>query len=115
MYIKRNKQGDIIGISEIQDKEHDEAANDSDPEFIRFLKGEALKNANMQRDLEQTDKEFVRVLEDVIQILMDRNIIQFTDLPKAARDKFAKRHHLRSKRPGLDLLDETDDDDLKFL
>lgn len=116
MYLKRNTSGQIIGVREEQDEEYFELAQESDPEFIRYLKDQVLSKKTHQDSLEETDTELVRVLEDVIEILMDKNIIQFTDLPKAARDKLSKRHHLRRNRKGLDLLDDSEDDDsLRFL
>ena len=40
--------------------------------------------------------DFVRVLEDVVQLLVDKGIILFTDLPESAQDKMLYRQKLRS-------------------
>jgi hypothetical protein len=52
-----------------------------------------------------TDLEFVRVLEDVVQLLIDKGVILFTDLPDSAQQKIMLRQQLRSKFSGkLDLI-----------
>ena len=48
--------------------------------------------------MEQADREFVRVLEDLIEILASRGVVYIEDLPPAARDKILQRRMLRSKR-----------------
>ena len=116
MYIKRNDQGQIIGIREIQSEEFNELASDDDPEYLKFLKCEACKSSIAKSTLEKSDTELVRVLEDVIELLISKNIIQFTDLPPAAREKLSRRQNLRESHRSLKLFSEHDDDDsFKFL
>ena len=43
----------------------------------------------------------VRVLEDLISTLVDKGVINLTDLPKAAQDKIATRGTMRSKLSDL--------------
>ena len=50
-----------------------------------------------------------RVLEDVINLLVDQGTIRFTDLPEAAQHKLLSRRELRGHRNGMNLLDEGDD------
>jgi hypothetical protein len=47
---------------------------------------------------------FVRVLEDVIDLLVERGVIRFTDLPLAAQTKLLQRRDSRMQRQGLQLL-----------
>jgi hypothetical protein len=45
------------------------------------------------------------VLEDVVELLVSRGVILFTDLPDSAQQKMIYRQRLRSALPGsLDLL-----------
>jgi len=46
--------------------------------------------------LNQTDMGLVRVLEDLIDVLITRGLIQFTDLPQAAQDKLLERRETRA-------------------
>ena len=57
-----------------------------------------------QRTLSDSDHAFIRVLDDLIAALIDKNIIALEDLPKPARDKYQARHKLRFKLQGLDEL-----------
>lgn len=46
--------------------------------------------------LSQSDLALVRVLEDLIDILIPRGLIQFTDLPLAAQAKLLSRRETRA-------------------
>jgi len=63
-----------------------------------------------QRDLALSDSGLARVTEDLIDILILRGVIQFTDFPPAAQAKLLSRRQTRatlSRR--LRLLDEQED------
>jgi hypothetical protein len=47
--------------------------------------------------LSQTDTDLARVLEDLIDVLINRGLIQFTDLPKAAQAKLLERRQTRAQ------------------
>lgn len=64
--------------------------------------------------LSQTDASLARVLEDLIDVLINRGVIQFTDLPDAAQIKLLDRRQTRAELANrLDLL--PDDNDTGFL
>lgn len=46
--------------------------------------------------LSQTDIGLARVLEDLIDVLITRGLIQFTDLPDAAQAKLLERRQTRA-------------------
>lgn len=52
-------------------------------------------------DLKNTDHEMIRVLEDVISLLVERDIIRFTDLPEIARIKLDERALARAEIEAL--------------
>jgi hypothetical protein len=61
--------------------------------------------------LTESDLAFIRVLEDMIALLAEKNVIKIAELPKAAQDKLASRHKLRFQLRGIeDLIAEVDDD-----
>ena len=63
-----------------------------------------------QRELADSDSGLARVTEDLIDILILRGLIQFTDFPPAAQAKLLSRRQTRatlSRR--LRLLDDQDD------
>jgi len=55
------------------------------------------------------DSAFVRVLEDLIDTLIEKGVIRLTDLPLAAQQKLGERKHLRQRlNDDLNLLDDDD-------
>jgi hypothetical protein len=63
------------------------------------------------KSLTESDLAFIRVLEDVIALLAEKNVIDIADLPRAARDKLASRHTLRFELRGPLALNLDDDQD----
>ncbi|MDO8344439.1 MAG: hypothetical protein Q7T48_14660 [Cellvibrio sp.] len=105
MYVKRDPAGEIIAISKLADTSFSELVADDDVELLAFI-----QNAKSigQRALEQTDQTMARVMEDVVNLLVEQGVIRFTDLPDAAQHKLLNRRELRGKRQGIDLLDDGD-------
>lgn len=62
--------------------------------------------------LAESDQALVRVLEDLIETLIGKNLIQFTDLPDAAQAKLLQRRTLRRSVNALNLIE---DDDQKLI
>ena len=62
-----------------------------------------------QGSLQESDMWLVRVLEDLIDLLIDRDVIRFTDLPLPAQEKLMERRSLRQTLGALNLLGETDE------
>ena len=55
------------------------------------------------------DAELIRVIEDVVDVLIDRGLLRLTDLPAEAQRKLMTRKGARARlRHGLDLLGPDD-------
>ena len=66
--------------------------------------------ANSADALNQSDAALARVLEDLIDVLINRGVVQFTDLPDAAQAKLLERRQTRASMGNrLDLLPEDGD------
>jgi len=104
VYVRRDAQGELISVSLHPDEQHPEAADPSDPGVAAFAHGLLGDRALVDSDL-----RLVRVLEDVIDLLISRDVIRFTDLPAPAQSKLMERKSMRQSRGALDLLgdDET--------
>lgn len=101
VYIKRGGDGRVVAVSEEALPGFD-SVEETDAELRRFLAGMRTRDA-----LDQSDLEFIRVVEDVIELLIAKNIILFTELPNEAQEKMLKRQHLRrSVQSSLDLLSD---------
>ena len=100
-YVKKNQSGVIIAASleELPGYEEVDAENVEAQQFYAQLHAS-------QTQLQQSDFDVVRVLEDLIHLLTDSNVIRFTDLPDAAQRKLSKRRHLRESTQVLNVLDD---------
>lgn len=107
MYVSRDVEGDIVQVSRDPTTECQEWLASDSRELDAFLGHEARRGSISA--LQSSDLEFVRVLEDLIELLMDKGVISFTDLPDAARDKLMARQSLRQRVNSVDLMDESED------
>ena len=105
-FVKRCVDGNIVAVSHEKNRECVEELDSTDPLLKKFLLGISEEHAT----LTQTDLDFVRVVEDLVDVLVAKNYILFTDLPDKAQEKMRRRQALRGKMSThLDLLDDDDD------
>lgn len=98
-YVKRNEQGRIITIH-LEPGEGLAELPPTSPELLAFMHKMGLEQSTLQ----QSDMRLVRVLEDLIDLLIDRDVIRFTDLPLPAQEKLMERRSIRQSMGALDLL-----------
>lgn len=97
VYIKRNKDKTIIALyQEKADGVEEMLANDH-PEVVEFL---IKMDKEKQLQFLQSDLQFIRVLEDLIDILMVKNIINITDFPEPVVNKLLNRQTFRKRLTG---------------
>lgn len=94
-YIKRNESGDVIALSKGKCTGFNDFLEDDSPEVLGFLDNPVA--SDVQKALKQSDRELARVAEDLIQLLIQKNIIIFTELPDAVQQKILKREQLRNE------------------
>jgi hypothetical protein len=107
-YIQRDQAGRIVAVSWEQQPDGWESLPLDSPELVAFT---SILSGG-QKELITTDLKLVRVVEDLIDLLIDRDVIHFTDFPEAAQTKLLTRRSMRSSLNGLNLLAEEDDDKL---
>jgi hypothetical protein len=59
--------------------------------------------------LAESDQALIRVVEDLIDTLIRKDLLHFTDLPEAAQAKLLERRTLRRSVSALNLLRDEDD------
>lgn len=99
LYIKRNPAGEIVMLSKEPMPECNETIAPDSPEVLAFLADQPRSTSHFIA----SDLAFVRVVEDILEVLLDKGIITFTDLPEAAQAKVMERKSLRVKN-NVDLL-----------
>jgi len=98
-YVKRDEQGRIITLN-LEPGEGLTELPANSPELIEFMHKMGLEQSTLQ----QSDMRLVRVLEDLIDLLIDRDVIRFTDLPLPAQEKLMERRSIRQSLNALNLL-----------
>jgi len=97
LYAKLNEDGDIIDVATSQSEEYGLLVAPNEPSVAKILekKFTANDNKNTQEMLTNSDSDMMRVLEDLIDLLSEKRIIQFTELPTAAQKKLLSRKWVR--------------------
>ena len=103
LYVKRDANGAIVAVSKepISDFETSSAAGS--PEVEEFLASVAGS------EFQASDLSFIRALDDVIDLLISKNVILFTELPAIVQEKYTQRAEMRERRrEALNLLEDGD-------
>jgi hypothetical protein len=116
-YIQRDASGRICGILDQPAAAGAEELSLNDAEVMAFLLGnerarglpegcdlhlpqcmDVILGLQEHRNLlEQSDLSFIRVLEDLVDLLVDKRLVLFSELPPAARQKLLLRQKLREE------------------
>ncbi len=102
VYVERDAQGHLLRVEQHPFEGSEHIAVESE-ELQTWLKMREEVKARLD-SLNATDLELVRVLEDVVNVLVDRGVIQYTDLPQAAREKLDQRAVARADLEGLNTM-----------
>jgi hypothetical protein len=90
-HVLRTPEGQIDSLAR-SERPGGEFLADDHPDIVEFLGGHSRGPG-----FSEADAEFVRVLEDLIDTLMAKNVIRHTDLPEAAQRKLVMRKGLRNR------------------
>ena len=93
-FVKRNETGAITSIHAVNTDSTCEDVPGDDPALVEFLKANTVKSVDAA-DFQRLDLDFIRVIEDVIYLMIEKRLITLTDLPVAAQRKLAERRNLR--------------------
>lgn len=108
-FVYRDADGNIQAVYE-QPVEGGEEVGPDDPALKIFVERNLPAVASLQDDLVQSDLALARVMEDLIEILIDKKVIMFTDFPDGAQQKLRARRGLRKEFSYVEDLFVTDDD-----
>ncbi len=92
-YVVRNAEGQLESLHRLETEATSEFLEDRHPEVLDFLGTTAEDGNNFSR----LDADFVRVIEDLVDVLLSKNILNITDLPAEAQAKLFARKSFREK------------------
>lgn len=107
-FVYRDGDGHIQAVYE-QPVEGGEEVSADDPALKAFVQRN-LPTAGLQDDFVQSDLALARVMEDLIEILIDKKVIMFTDFPEGAQQKLLARRGLRKEFSYVEDLFVSDED-----
>lgn len=99
-YVSRDTHGRVVGLSEHATDNAAESLPATHPDVLDFLFRDTGGERNSARFL-ASDLAFIRVVEDLVAVLVEKRVIAFTDLPPAAQDKLLDRRSMRSYLSGV--------------
>jgi hypothetical protein len=109
-FVKRNEDGKIVGVQLTMTEDGMEEVDTANPELGAFLH-ENLLDAVAKREWLESDLALVRVIEDLVDALIEKGALMFTDLPEMAQAKLRGRFGLRKEFSYMETLFAGDDDD----
>ncbi len=91
-YVTRNAQGQIESLHRNASDEAGEFVDDRHPDLRDFL-----GSIDDSDHFSELDAGFVRVIEDLVDVLLAKNILNITDLPQEAQAKLFARKGFRDR------------------
>lgn len=102
-FIIRDETGKIVRAS-VQAIHGAERMNYDHPDFVAFLRGKGQDPAAIDEalsELRRTDMDMSRAVEDVVMVLLRKNIIKLNELPQPMQEKMNYRVKLRLTIQGI--------------
>lgn len=94
IYVQRDENGKVAALFHSPTEEAKEELSAYSQEVLDFLL-EGKSDESSAEFLSYTDSHVVRVLEDLIDLLIEKNIIMLTELPARAQIKLSRRQKAR--------------------
>jgi hypothetical protein len=107
-YVQRDKAGQISAVSAEKTKAMAEWMDPDAAELKAYLAKLAGPESAPEaaHALEESDHALIRVVDDLVNVLVEKNMMRFTDLPEAAQKKLLERRSLRQSLTSLKLLSD---------
>jgi hypothetical protein len=94
LYVERDGEGRIIAMHSAPKPNASEEKTVVDEEILDFL-NKTVSADSRKLLLSLSDMGIIRLLEDLIDLLIQKNVIFYTELPESAQDKIRERKRLR--------------------
>lgn len=107
-FVKRNADGGIIAVYQDKAEEGLQHVHPDDADLEHFIHSNSTAG-DRQHEWLESDLALARVLEDLIDLLIEKGTIRFTDFPEAAQKKLLARRGLRKEFAYVESLFSVDD------
>lgn len=94
-FVHKDSDGNVLAVFTEPVEGTVEVAPD-DPDLVAFIQ-KNVPSVDMSDEWVKSDLGLARVLEDLIEILIDKKVIMYTDFPLGAQEKLRGRKGLRRK------------------
>jgi len=94
-FVTKDSSGSVIGVHQKM-VAGGSIVPPSDPALLEFLRQSADIESRGSA-LHDSDREMARVIEDLIELMIDKRMISLGELPTAAQEKVLKRQQLRGE------------------
>ncbi|MDR1995817.1 hypothetical protein [Azonexus sp.] len=107
LYVARDSNGKVCELHQAPQDHAVEALPADNPEVLQFIHERWRQN-----ELTELDRDFVRAIEDIIELLIAKGIILFTDLPPRVQEKLQRRKEVRGQIHYAGYFDDNPDGDI---
>ncbi len=97
-FVIRDADGKIVQVFEQPVSGKSEQVSVESDDYKRYLDDQTAHTAEeLRRRLVESDSGMARLVEDLVDVLIGKGIIKFTDLPPAAGAKYLERQSTRER------------------
>lgn len=100
VWVRRDNTGRVVAVSLEKTPDHPECLAPDAPDVAAFANALTPKQAALR----ESDLSLIRALEDLIDVLISKEVLRLTDLPDSVQEKLYNRRRLRGSPRSLDLL-----------
>src|SRR4030042_769988 len=103
LYVERSENGKIVALHSSPHPQAGEQKSVMDEEILDFLHTTVSADSRKLL-LSLSDMGIIRLLEDLINLLIQKNVIFFTELPPQAQERITERKQIREKIASQELM-----------
>lgn len=107
LYVVRDSNGKVCELHPVPQGHATEVLPADNPEVLQFI-----HERWRQHELTELDHDFVRAIEDIIELLISKGVILFTDLPPRVQEKLQRRKEVRGQIHYVGYFDDNPDGDI---
>src|SRR5450830_355688 len=102
-YVQKAADGKVVAVSQVSVVGNGWLeVNGNDADYLIFLETSLARH----NPFRESDIQLARALEDLITLLIERDLIRFTDFPEAAQKRLLERQGMRARSNKISIIDD---------